>query len=470
MKKRAIILGAGPAGISAAWHLAKEGFDVSLLERADGVGGFGASVEWKGHILDYGPHAFHIKPGRIVPLVESLFNEGLLRKSTNIRTLTNGRYLKYPFEFYNFLTHLSPFLVLRMVFDFLIANLIYKFIHVSDDNFESWGIKRFGKTLYNFCFGHYTQKVWGVPSRLISPKFAAKKIKTLSLKNIVSKILGGKGEEHEIYWEKYLYPEKGSGELFKRIQKQIEDLGGRVYLGADVKGLQHNGDRVTAVKFMQNGKEHSLEADLVVSTIALRSLVLKMNPPFSDYISYTAKKLHFRAIIFVYFVLETDRVSDALWIYLLDPRFKFNRVTEQKNLSSKVCPNGKTVLCFEICCNTNDPLWSSSDEQLKQMALDDIKAISLVEAAKITDCFVKKMDEAYAVCHLNYDQHLRDLLEHLANFRNLLSTGRQGLYLQNDMHDSMEMGIAAAEFFSGNRRDSLAWYQEQTSSFIDWVT
>ena len=468
MKRKAVVLGAGPAGISAAWYLAKEGFEVHLLERAERVGGFGASFEWKNCTLDYGPHAFHIKPGRVVPIVESFFNGDLLRKPTNILTLARGRYLKYPFEFYNFITQLSPFLILRMVFDFLMASLIYKFIHTSDDNFESWGIKRFGKTLYDFCFGHYTQKVWGVPSRLISPKFAAKKIKTLSMKNIVSKLLGGKGEEQELYWEKYLYPQKGSGELFNRMQKRLEGLGGQVYLNASAAGLHYEGKRVESVQFSQNNKEQAIKADVVISTIPVRNLVLMAKPSFGDYISYTAKRLHFRAIIFVYLVFETERVSEALWIYLLDPRFKFNRVTEQKNLSAKICPDGKTVLCFEICCDTSDPIWQYSDEQLKQMVLEDIKGIRVIDTSKICDFTVKKMDEAYAICHLNYDQHLKDLFLHLANLKNLLSTGRQGLYLQNDMHDSMEMGIAAAEFFIDEREDTLEWYKAQTTSYIDW--
>ncbi len=467
-KRKAVVLGAGPAGLTAAWHLVKAGYEVHLIEREDRVGGFGASFEWKDFIFDYGPHAFHIKKGEIVPLVESLFKGDLLRKGTNIRTLVRGRYLKYPFEFYNFLTNLNPFLLIRMVFDFLVANLIYKFIHVSDGTFESWGIKRFGKTLYNFCFGNYTQKVWGVPSSLISPKFAAKKIKTLSLKNIVSKLLGGKGEEHEIYWEKYLYPERGSGELFRRMADYFKSQGGTLYLNAPVTGLQYENDHIDSVEFLKDGKKCVLNADCVVSTIPIRNLVLMMNPSFGDYISYTAKRLRYRAIIFVYLIFDVEQISEALWIYLLDPRFKFNRVTEQKNLSPKVCPPGKTALCFEICCNKNDAMWRYSDEELKQMVMEDIKGISLIDPSKIVDFFVKRMDEAYAICHLDYDRHLKDLLEHLSNFKNFLSTGRQGLYLQNDMHDSMDMGLSAAKFFIQERVDAIEWYKEQTASYIDW--
>src|SRR3989338_2969964 len=307
MKKgRAVVLGGGPCGLTAAWRLAKEDYEVHLLEGAERVGGLGASFEHKGFILDYVPHAFHIKKGDIVPIVESFFKNDLLRKNTNIKTLANGRYLKYPFEFYNLLTQLSPFLVVRMIFDFLMASLIYKFIHIPDDNFESWGIKRFGKTLYNFCFGHYTQRVWGAPSRLISSKFAAKKIKALSVKNIITKILGGKGEEHEVYWERYLYPEKGSGELFNRMGEDFVHSGGGLHLNSAAFELAYKDEKISSVKFTENGHERIVDCDLVVSTIPIRDLMLMIRPSFGDYISYTAKRLKYRAIIFVYLVFEKE--------------------------------------------------------------------------------------------------------------------------------------------------------------------
>lgn len=467
MKEKVIVLGAGPAGMTAAWRLIREGYQVHLLERAERVGGFGASFEWKEFILDYGPHAFHVKEGDILPIVESFFDGDLLKKKRNIRTLVKGKHLKYPFEFYNLITCLNPFLTARMVFDFLMSSLIYKFIHVPDDNFESWGIKRFGKTLYNFCFGNYTEKVWGMPPRLISPKFAAKKIKGLDFKSIISKILGGKGEEQEIYWEDSVYPEKGSGQLFDRMAADFTLRGGVLHLNANVTGINREDWRATSVKFSQNGQEHCIDGDFIISTIPIRNLVLMMNPPFGDYITYTAKRLKYRAMILVYLVLETELVSEALWTYLLDSSFKFNRVTEQKNLSKETCPDGKTVLCFEICCNTRDEIWKYNEEQLKEMTLADIEGIDVIDPTKIVDCHVEKLDEAYAICHLNYEQHLKDLIEHLSNFENLISTGRQGLYLQNDMHDSMAMGLAAAEFFIKRRQDLLKWYEEKTS-FLDW--
>jgi protoporphyrinogen oxidase len=467
MKANVVVLGAGPCGMTAAWKLAKDGYSVHLIERAERVGGFGASFQKDGFILDYGPHAFHIKKGDVLPIVESFFNGDLLRKRTNVRTLARGKYLKYPFELYNILTRLNPFLVLRMLFDFLMASVIYKFIHVPDDTFESWGIKRFGKTLYNFCFGKYTEKVWGMPARLISPKFASKKIKAIDLKSIISKILGGKGEEHEVYWDEFYYPEKGSGELYTRMAAEFARHGGQLHLSAKVNGLNCAPNQVTSVAFEKEGKARDLESDFVISTLPIRNLVLMMNPPPGDFIAYTAKRLKYRALVLVYLFLETERVSDAHWTYLLDHRFKFNRVTEQKNSSVKTCPDGKTVICFEICCNTTDEMWRYNAEQFKQMALEEIRYMDGVDPGAIVDCHVEKLDEAYAVCHLNYDQQIKDLLQFLSGYRNLISTGRQGLFLQNDMHDSMAMGLAAAEFFTRGREDKLEWYQEKTA-FLDW--
>lgn len=467
MKEKVIVLGAGPAGLTAAWQLVKKGYQVHLLEKAERVGGFSASFEWKGFILDYGSHIFHVKEGDVFPIVESFFDGDLLKKKRNIGTLVRGKYLKYPFEFYNLITKLNPFFTARIVFDFLMASLIYKFIHVPDDSFESWGIKRFGKTLYNFCFGNYTEKVWGIPPRLISPKFAAKKIKGLDFKSIISKIFGGKGEEQEIYWEDSVYPEKGSGQLFDRMAADFTLRGGDLHLNAKVTRINHADWRTTSVMFSQDGHEYCIDGDFIISTIPIRNLILMMNPPYGDYITCTAKRLKYRAIIFVYLVLEVEQVSEVFWTYLLDSRFKFNRVTEQGNLSRKTCPDGKTVLCFEICCNTRDEIWKYSEEELKEMVLADIEGIRIIDPTKIIDCHIKKLDEAYAICHLNYEYHLKDLIEHLSNFENLLSTGRQGLFLQNDMHDSMVMGLDAAAFLIKGHQDLLKWYEDKIS-FLDW--
>ena len=457
-KGKVIILGAGPAGLTAAWRLIREGYQVHLIEKAARVGGLSASFAWKEFILDYGPHVFHVKKGEIIPIIKSFFNEGLIKAKRNEAALVGGKYLKYPFEFYNLITRLSPFFTAKMLFDFLILSPFYKIIYARDDNFQSWGIKRFGKTLYNFCFGNYTEKVWGISPRLISSKFAAEKLKGLSFKNLIMRLLGARGQEQEIYWEDFVYPQKGSGQLFDRMAADFTSRGGALHLDANVTGINRKDWRATSVSFSQNGQENCIDSDFVISTIPIRNLSLMMNPRFDDYITETATRFKYRAMIFVYLVLETERVMEFHWAYLLDSRFKFNRFAEEKNLSSITCPDNKTVLCFEICCDTKDEIWKYSQEQLKEMALADIKGIEMIDQAKIVDCHVEKMEETYAVCHIDYEQQRRDLIRHLANFKNLLSAGRQGLYLQNDMHDTMAIGLSAAEFLINGFHDPLDWY------------
>ena len=466
-KSKYVVLGAGPTGLMAAWRLIKEGHEVILLERDARVGGFGASFKRDGFILDYGPHALHMKEGEVIPIAKLLLGKYLQTNKNNVRTLANGKYLRYPFQFYNLVTQISPFLALRMIIDFLSASIIYNFIHVPDDTFEAWGVNRFGKTLYNFCFGHYTQKVWGMPSRMISPKFAAKKIQGLNFKKIISKIFGGKGEEHEIYWEQVLYPEHGSGELFEKMAEDFLAKGGKLYLNSVVTQINYENQKVTSVKYSKDNKEHSIDADHVISSLPLRNLVLMLKPSFGDYISYMAKRLRFRGMLFVYVVLNTDQVSEAHWIYLLDPIFKFNRVTEQKNLSKACAPDGKTVLCFEMCCSSSDEIWNYSPEKLRELVLEEIKNIKIIDSSLIVDCFVEKKDDAYAVCHLRYEEQVKDLLEHLSTIKQLITTGRQGLYCHIDMHDSMALGLSAAEFCLNGRQDPLKWYKEKTA-YLDW--
>jgi len=270
-----------------------------------------------------------------------------------------------------------------------------------------------------------------------------------------------------LYWEDLIYSRKGSGFLFERMAKDLESKGAVLHLNAATHQVNYEANKVTSVQFLKDNKPHTLNVDYVISSIPIRNLILMIRPAFGDYISYTAKRLKFRGMLFVYLVMDMERMSDAHWLYLLDNRFKFNRVTEQKNLSQDCFPKGKTVLCFEMCCSPTDEVWNYTEAQMKELVLKETQQIRIIDPKLISDLFVVKKDEAYAVCHLNYDQHLKDLFEHLSNIKNLLSTGRQGLYQQIDMHDSMGLGISAAAFFSHGREDVLNWYKEKTA-FLEW--
>lgn len=458
--KRAIVLGAGPAGLSAAYHLVQRGYHVEVVDREERVGGLGASFRWGGFILDYGPHAFHVKPSPSMDLIRKLFADrpdDLIFQDRDELLILNQKYFRYPMRFYELLRKLNPFLSLKMIVDFLMSSLIYRYIAVPDNNFESWCIKRFGKTLYQLAFGNYTGKVWGMHPTTISPRFAARKIHRLNLKDIIIKLLGGAGEEQETYWKDLVYPRYGSGQLFDRMAEEIKARGGVLHLGATATDILVADGVVTGVRLATPQGARDIPCDVLVSSIPLKYLVGALRPRLGEFFLYSTQLLRYRSLILVYIAFDQPKVLPVHWIYLVDSQFKFNRFTEQKNMSPATAVPDKSLISCERGCYYGDSLWNSSDEELFAAAREELSRIHNVDVTKISGYHIIRMKDAYPVYDLEFDKHLRAVLHGLSDIPNLYTFGRQGMFLQNDMHDSMEMGRMVAEHVD-TKAPSGDWY------------
>lgn len=460
--KRAVVLGAGPAGLSAAHHLVERGYRVDVVDREERVGGLGGSFRWTDFILDYGPHAFHVKQSPSMDLVRQLFSdtpEDLIFQNRDELLYLHRKYFRYPMQFYELIRKMNPFFSARLVFDFLMSSLIYRYIAVPDDTFESWCIKRFGKSLYQLIFGNYTSKVWGMPPSKISAKFAARKIHRLNLKDIILKLLGGKGEEQETYWKDLVYPRLGSGQLFERLAGAITDRGGTIHLGSQPTEICVHDGRATGVRISGSNGFTEIPCDLLVSSIPLKYLVGALNPRLGDFYVHSQKLLRYRSLIVVHMAFDQPKVLPVHWIYLVDKHFKFNRLTEQKNMSAATATAERSVVSAERGCYVGDELWKSSDEQLFAMAREELEQIPRVDVSRISACHVVRIKDAYPVYDLDFDRNLRAVLTGLSGITNMYSFGRQGMFLQNDMHDSMENGRMLVERIEAGA-SSAEWYDE----------
>lgn len=459
--KTAVVMGAGPAGLSAAYHLAEKGYRVEVIDREPRVGGLGASFKWDDFILDYGPHAFHVKPSPTMDLIDKLFagrSEELIYQNRDELLYLKGRYFRYPMKFYELIAKLNPFFSLNLIFDFLMSSVIYRYIAVPDDNFESWCIKRFGKSLYRLCFGNYTSKVWGMSPARISPHFAARKIHKLNLKDIILKLLGGKGEEQETYWKSLLYPRYGSGRLFERFGEVTAEKGGVFHLGAEIKRVSVADGKVTGVDIETPGGPRHIPCDLLLSSIPLKYLVGALSPSLGDFFQYSTKLLRYRSLIVVCVAFDQPKVLPVHWIYLVDPSFAFSRLTEQKNMSPDTAVPARSMVACERGCYYGDALWNSADPDLFEAGRKELARIPNVDVSKISGHHVIRMKDAYPVYDLDFDKNLRAVLAGLAGVSNLYSFGRQGMFLQNDMHDSMENGRLLAEHVDQGL-PAAGWYE-----------
>lgn len=460
---RYVVIGAGPAGISAAWQLARQKEKVLLLEQGSWVGGMSQTFRRGDCLLEFGPHAFHIKDDYMTELIKKLCGENFRVIPTKTHIILKGKQFCYPLEFYQVLMGLNPFFSGKMVLDYLFTSLKNGIKPQPEESFEAWGIRHFGKTLYELSFGQYTERVWGMPPSQLSYKLAQQKLHKLNLKDVIHKLLGGQGEEQKTYFKQFIYPKYGVGEIFEKMVEEIKAGEGEVGLNSKVTEVKTGKNGVVEVRLVENGssREKSVECDGLISTIPLGTLAQILKPSLKTPVLEAGRELGFRDLILVYFVVNRDYLTDSQWVYLVDEKFKFNRFTEQKNLSPAMLPSDKTVIMFEVCCKHGDELWQAPDSLLYELAMEEVKKLKLFEIEEVIDRFVVKVRDAYPIYDLDFDKKVDLVVKEISKIPNLFSTGRNGLFLNTDIHDAMEMGLLVGEAVREGMV-SEEWYEKMT--------
>ncbi len=256
-KQRVVVLGAGPAGITAAWRLSELGHDVTVLERDDAVGGMARTIPVGKYLVDFGPHTFHIRETEesrtVLKSIQRFFGDDPLILTRGTRVLLRGKEYVYPLEMLQVLTGVSPLLSARIIFDYVVATLKSTFAPAKkEDSFEEWGVRNLGRTLYDLCFGIYSARVWGLPTSQISSK-QAQRVAKLNLKNIILRTLGIKADP-ATYFTKYMYPRKGISLLYEGMAGEVRAAGNVIKLQAPAVRLEREGDRIARVAYTEGGQ------------------------------------------------------------------------------------------------------------------------------------------------------------------------------------------------------------------------
>lgn len=453
-----LVVGAGPAGLTAAYLLARKNLPVIVVEKDLQVGGISRTAEYRGFRFDLGGHRFFTKVPVVSELWRTMLGADLLKRPRLSRIFYRDRFFDYPLRAGNALRGLGIAAAVQVA-------LSYAWIKVRpirpEASFEDWVSNRFGRRLYRTFFKTYTEKVWGIPCHEIGAQWAAQRIKGLSLwKAAVSMLFGRftKGSEQiTTLIEEFEYPRLGPGMMWERFKDDVEARGGRVELGAEAVRLLHDGGRIQAVSFERGGETLTQPVAGVLSTMPLRQLATSFSPAPPAAVREAASRLHYRDFLTVALIIDQPALFPDNWIYIHDPRVKLGRVQNFKNWSPEMVPDpGKSCLGLEYFCFEGDGLWSMPDAELIELGRREIAAIGLADAAKVVDGTVVRVPKAYPVYDEGYVDALAVVREYLEGFANLQVAGRNGMHKYNNQDHSMVTAILAVENLLGSRHDVWA--------------
>jgi protoporphyrinogen oxidase len=452
----AVILGGGPSGLACAWELARRGHPAIVLERETRSGGLCATIEKDGYRFDLGGHRFVSKNAELSSLVSRLLGPDLLEQERRSVVLHGGRSFRYPLEPLDLVRALGVRENVRAFGGYGWERCRQRFSPSPDRTFEDWVVARFGRPLYERFFGPYTEKLWGIPAAEISADWAAQRIGLMNLGDATLRLMGLRTKPIRTYARRYLYPRLGMGQLFARLADEIERLGARVVLGAEVVGFETAGGTVTAVKARVGAEIASFPCSHVYATIPLTSLVGKLDPAPPPEVDRAAEALRFRAIRFVNVLLAREVVSPNTWMYVADVRYRIARIQEPKHRSPFMAPAGCTSLMLELPCNVGDNIWNADDNEILELGLGELEELGVRVRADVVGAFSARVAHGYPIYRLGYDADRQILLSHVARYTNVTTGGRQGLFRYIFLDAAMEMGQIAAQQILAGTRDAPA--------------
>ena len=447
---KVVIIGAGPAGLTAAYELVKKGINPVVVDKGNKVGGLARTEVYKGFRFDIGGHRFYTK----VSEVESLWNEVLGKDFRKVPRLSriyyNGKFYNYPLNIFNTLLNLG----IIESFLILMSYIKWKVLPYQEENtFEQWVTDRFGKRLYRIFFKSYTEKVWGTPCSEIRADWAAQRIKGLSLKSAVMNSLFNTNGVKSLISE-FQYPVYGPGMMWENFSEKIEKEGGNVKLNCDVIGINHSDYKIESITVNSKGKVFEIKGNNFISSMPVTDLIIKMNPKAPFQIEDAARKLSYRALMLVGLIVNKKNLFPDNWIYIHSPEFKVGRIQNFKNWSPEMSADqDKTNIGMEYFCSEGDDIWSMTDDELINLAKEEFYALGFSSQDTIEDAVVFRSPNAYPVYDNGYKQQLLIIKEFLQSIENLQTIGRNGLHRYNNQDHSMLTSILAVKNLFGENND-----------------
>ncbi|TAD86040.1 MAG: NAD(P)/FAD-dependent oxidoreductase [Bacteroidetes bacterium] len=468
--KRVAIIGAGPAGLTAAYLLGKAGgFNVQVFEKdAQYVGGISRTEHYKGYYFDIGGHRFFSKSQEVEDFWTEILGDELLERPRSSSIYYNHKLFSYPLVAGEALRKLGLLEAGLCVLSYLQSRM---FPIKNPANFEEWVSNQFGGRLFRIFFKTYTEKVWGIPCTQISADWAAQRIKGLSLSSAIWNAVFPRRKQHKqgpiikTLIDSFRYPKFGPGQMWETCKAKAEALGVVVGMNQPITQLFYHQDKHQ----WQIGHQNSWvegEFDYVICSAPLRQLVGGIKNPLSLAVRDAAQGLAYRDFITVVLMLKDQHRFNENWIYIHDPNVKVGRVQNFKSWSPYMVPD-KEMACYglEYFCFEGDGLWNSSDADLVALGTSEMVTLGLIDGGMVLDSYVVRQPKAYPVYNQEYQTHIETIKRGLQPFEGLILTGRNGMHKYNNQdHSMMTAMLAVKNIVAGEMKYDL-WKVNQDAEY-----
>ncbi|MBE0429922.1 MAG: NAD(P)/FAD-dependent oxidoreductase [Thermoleophilia bacterium] len=450
------VIGAGPAGLSAAFILSENHKDAVVLEMSGQVGGISRTIVRDGFRFDLGGHRFFTKDDEIDDFFRQILGDEAIWVPRSSKIFYMDKYFDYPLTPANALMGMGIGTTARCLGDYGLVKIRNLFRKPEIVSLEDWVSNEFGRELFKLFFKNYTEKVWGIDCDRICAEWAAQRIKGLSLRVAVRDALfPQKDGKVATLIDKFMYPRLGIGRISERLVEDIEARGNEVRTRSRAAAVNHEGGRITSVD-VESADEgnYRLEVESLCSSMPLTELVLAMRPQASEDVRHAAGSLRYRDLITVNLMVDKPQVTDQTWIYIHDPTITLGRVHEPKNWSVDMAPEGKSSIVAEYFCFEGDSIWTMDDRELIDLTIADLdRRLGFLKKEEVIDGFVVRVPKAYPMYELGYEEPLKKVMDYVGGFSNLEIVGRYGTYKYNNMDHSMKTGILAARNLLGESHD-----------------
>ncbi len=458
-----VVLGAGPAGLAAAYKLSQRGWkDVTVLERGAQVGGNAGSFVIDGVPVDFGSHRLHpVCPPAVMSDIRALLGDDLLDRPRHGRIRLRGRWVHFPLKPFDLVAHIPPGFIAGVMADALRK----PFSRPGDEpSFASILEHGLGRTICRDFYFPYAQKIWGLPPGELDPEQAKRRVGSGSLGKMMKRVMSAlPGMPRQPGAGRFFYPRHGYGQISNALHQAAETAGATVHLNSLVTGVQAKDGHVRGVEINVDGVTRVLPADYVLSTIPVTVLARLVRTEGKAAPPEAAQRLQQRSMVLVYLTLDTERFTEFDAHYFPETSLRISRLSEPKNYSLTTAP-GRTVLCAELPCAHNGAEWLMSDKELGALVAGDLEHAGLGPVPPVSRVQTRRLPHAYPLYTKGYREALDALDMWIGGIEGLVTFGRQGLFAHDNTHHTMAMAYALVECLSADGAfDRDAWARARKS-------